>query len=183
MNRRAAFLIATTDENGVDPHQNPHDTVQTGRALHSLGGAAPHRSQQIKSTLCRSTGPPAAIATTAPPRRRPKSPRDGGRGLQSGYALLPSPAPSQSRRRQSHPVCRAPRKPTTPSSMRAFWPSPTMGHRDLRRLLITGAMSVVRHAGTHSERASPWIAGMLARKPKKLVAMALANKMARIVWA
>ncbi len=58
-----------------------------------------------------------------------------------------------------------------------------MGQRDLRRLLITGTMSVVRHAGTHSERASPWLAGMLARKPKKLVAMALANRMARIVRA
>jgi len=58
-----------------------------------------------------------------------------------------------------------------------------MGQRDLRRLLIIGAMSVVRHAGKRSERANPWLAGMLARKPKKLVAMALANKMARIVWA
>ena len=32
-------------------------------------------------------------------------------------------------------------------------------------------------------RASPWLLGLLVRKPKKLAAVALANKMARIVWA
>jgi len=58
-----------------------------------------------------------------------------------------------------------------------------MGQRDLRRLLITGAMMVVRHAARRGETADPWLAGMLARKPRMLVAVALANRMARIVWA
>ena len=48
-----------------------------------------------------------------------------------------------------------------------------MGQRDLRRLLITGAMAVVRHASRRGEVADPWLAGMLARKPKMLVAVAL----------
>ena len=58
-----------------------------------------------------------------------------------------------------------------------------MGQRDLRRLLITGAMAVVRHAARRGETADPWLARMLARKPKMLVAVALANRMARIAWA
>ena len=58
-----------------------------------------------------------------------------------------------------------------------------MGQRDLRRLLITGAMTVVRHAIRRGETADPWLARMLARKPRMLVAVALANRMARIIWA
>ena len=58
-----------------------------------------------------------------------------------------------------------------------------MGQRDLRRLLITGAMSVIHHASRRGEIWDPWLAGMLARKPKILVAVALANRTARMVWA
>ncbi len=59
-----------------------------------------------------------------------------------------------------------------------------MGQRDLRRLfLITGAMTVVRHAARRGETADPWLARMLAHKPRMLVAVALANRMVRIVWA
>ena len=55
------------------------------------------------------------------------------------------------------------------------------GDESLRRLLVLGATAVIQHAKTG--RASPWLLGLLARKPKKLAAVALANKMARIVWA
>ena len=58
-----------------------------------------------------------------------------------------------------------------------------MGQRDHRRLLITGAMAVVRHAVRRGVTTDPWLAGMLARKPKMLVAVALANRMARIIRA
>ena len=58
-----------------------------------------------------------------------------------------------------------------------------MGQKDLRRLLVTGAMSVVQHASRRGEITDPWLAGMLARKPKKVVAVALANRTARRVWA
>ena len=58
-----------------------------------------------------------------------------------------------------------------------------MGQRDLRRLLIIGAMSVVSSAVRRGETRDPWLARMLARKPRKLVAVALANRMARIAWA
>ena len=56
-----------------------------------------------------------------------------------------------------------------------------MGQRDLRQLLVLGATSVIRHDRPGKEIADPWLRGMLAEKPAKLVAMALANKMARII--
>jgi transposase len=58
-----------------------------------------------------------------------------------------------------------------------------MGERTLRRLLIIGAMSVVRQAVRRGAPAGSWLARMLQRKPRKLVAVALANKTARIAWA
>ncbi|HCE21564.1 MAG TPA: IS110 family transposase [Hyphomonas sp.] len=58
-----------------------------------------------------------------------------------------------------------------------------MGQRDIRRLLILGAMSVVRWRGRNGGQPGTWLAAMLARKPKMLVAIALANKMARMIWA
>jgi transposase len=55
------------------------------------------------------------------------------------------------------------------------------GDENLRRLLVLGATAVIQQA--KRGRASPWLLRLLARKPKKLAAVALANKMARIVWA
>jgi transposase len=58
-----------------------------------------------------------------------------------------------------------------------------MGQRDIRRLLITGAMAVVRWAARKGAAEGSWLARMLAKKPRLVVAIALANKMARSVWA
>ena len=55
------------------------------------------------------------------------------------------------------------------------------GDEDLRRLVVLGATAVIQQA--RPGRASPWLLGLLARKPKKLAAVALARKMARVVWA
>lgn len=57
------------------------------------------------------------------------------------------------------------------------------GERTIRRLLILGASAVVRWAGQRDTSEGTWLARMLARKPKMLVTVALANKTARIVWA
>ena len=58
-----------------------------------------------------------------------------------------------------------------------------MGQRDIRRLLIIGAMTVVRWAVRKGAAKGSWLARMLAEKPRLVVAIALANKMARSVWA
>jgi transposase len=56
------------------------------------------------------------------------------------------------------------------------------GDPALRSVLVVGAMAVIRQAQCHPEKASPWLLALLKRKPKKLVAVALANKNARIAW-
>jgi len=56
------------------------------------------------------------------------------------------------------------------------------GQADIRRLLIIGAMSQVQVVSRKPTSGS-WLARMLIRKPKMLVAIALANKMARKIWA
>lgn len=58
-----------------------------------------------------------------------------------------------------------------------------MGERTLRRLLIIGSSAVVLQASRRGAPEGSWLAKMLARKPRMLVTVALANKMARIVWA
>ncbi|MHC2365140.1 IS110 family RNA-guided transposase [Rhizobium leguminosarum] len=57
-----------------------------------------------------------------------------------------------------------------------------MGNGQLRSLLVTGAMSVLRNTKS-DERVSPWVAKIRKRRPFKVAAVALANKTARIVWA
>ncbi len=57
------------------------------------------------------------------------------------------------------------------------------GDPTLRRLLVLGATSWVRRVSNCLDKASPWLRGMLARKPKKVVAVALAARTARILWA
>jgi transposase len=57
------------------------------------------------------------------------------------------------------------------------------GNERLRQLLVVGAMSVIRFAKPGSKSASAWLLQLLERKPRKLAAVALANKMARILWA
>ena len=55
------------------------------------------------------------------------------------------------------------------------------GNEALRKLVVLGATAVIRFA--RPGHASPWLLNLLARKPKKLAAIALANKMARTLWA
>ena len=58
-----------------------------------------------------------------------------------------------------------------------------MGERTLRRLLIIGSSAVVLQASKRGAPKGSWLERMLARKPRMLVTVALANKTARIVWA
>ena len=61
-------------------------------------------------------------------------------------------------------------------------PISKQGDRYLRRILVVGAHSVLRRA-KQSPQKYPWLTQLLARRPFKVVAVALANKMARIAWA
>ena len=58
-----------------------------------------------------------------------------------------------------------------------------MGQRDLRRLLITGAMAVIQRTTRWGKEPDLWLKRLLDRKPTIKAAIAVANKMARIMWA
>jgi transposase len=56
------------------------------------------------------------------------------------------------------------------------------GDSALRSTLIVGATALLRHIRKGRHKPTPWLASLLERKPPKLVAVALANKFARIAW-
>jgi transposase len=57
------------------------------------------------------------------------------------------------------------------------------GDKSLRRLLVLGASAWLRHARHSPDKASPWLNGLLARRPVKVAVVAQAAKTARIIWA
>jgi transposase len=103
-----------------------------------------------------------AVAAFAPPMQDFRS----GRDFAAWLGLVPRQSSTGGKTRLGR-VCKA-------------------GQRDIRRLLIVGAMAVVRAAvrhGTADRGWGAWLARMLERKPRLLVAVALAAKMARGLWA
>jgi transposase len=57
------------------------------------------------------------------------------------------------------------------------------GDRYLRSLFMAGALAVIRYAKIHGTKHRPWLTALLARRPTKVAAIALANKNARMAWA
>ena len=57
------------------------------------------------------------------------------------------------------------------------------GDRYLRSLFTTGARAVIRYAKIHGTGHRPWLTALLMRRPTKVAAIALANKIARMAWA
>src|SRR5436190_9442311 len=57
------------------------------------------------------------------------------------------------------------------------------GDRYLRSLFVAGALAVIRYAKLHGTDHRPWLTALLARRPTKVAAIALANKLARMAWA
>ena len=56
------------------------------------------------------------------------------------------------------------------------------GDRYLRGLFVAGALAVIRYAKIHGTKHRPWLTALLARRPTKVAAIALANKIARMAW-
>ena len=57
------------------------------------------------------------------------------------------------------------------------------GDRYLRSLFVAGAFAVIRYAKIHGTKHRPWLTALLTRRPTKVAAIALANKLARMAWA
>jgi transposase len=50
-------------------------------------------------------------------------------------------------------------------------------------MFVAGALAVIRYAKIHGTKHRPWLTALLARRPTKIAAIALANKIARMAWA
>ena len=99
------------------------------------------------------------------------------------FAIEVDPAAFQSGRHLAAWLGLTPREHSTGGKQRMGGIS-RAGNERLRALLVNGAMSVIHAVTTRGGKlATPWLLAMLARRPKKLVAVALANKMARMIWA
>ena len=96
-------------------------------------------------------------------------------------ATVTDPAAFRSGRDFAAWVGLVPRQDSTGGKPR-LGPITKQGDRYLRRILVVGAVSMLRRAKLNPER-YPWVTRLLARRPFKVVAIALANKMARVAWA
>lgn len=96
-------------------------------------------------------------------------------------ALVPDPDGFQSGRHFAAWLGLTPRSHSSGGKQRLGSIS-KMGNTELRSLLVVGATAVLRYA-KNNDKALPWLAALLARRPYKVVAVALANKMARIIWS
>ncbi|AVC52560.1 transposase [Rhizobium leguminosarum] len=97
-------------------------------------------------------------------------------------ALAPPPETFQRGRDFAAWLGLVPRQHTTGGKQR-LGSTTKMGERSLRRLLLMGANSVVVWRSRKGATTGSWLAKMLAHKPPMLVRAALANKMARMIWA
>jgi transposase len=96
-------------------------------------------------------------------------------------ATVPDPKVFRSGRDFAAWIGIVPREDSTGGKQK-LGPISKQGDRYLRRILVVGACAVLRYARQHPEK-YPWLTQLLARKQFKVVAVALANKMARTAWA
>jgi transposase len=108
-----------------------------------------------------------------------------GIGLITASALaatIPDPRSFRSGRHLAAWIGLVPRQSGTGGKVRLGHIS-KQGDRYLRRLLVLGASTLMRHARGRSSVMAAWINGLLARRPASVVKTAIANKLARIAWA
>src|ERR1035437_9097177 len=96
-------------------------------------------------------------------------------------ATVPDPKAFRSGRDLAAWIGLVPRQDSTGGKQK-LGPISKQGDRYLRRILVVGACAVLKQARRQPEK-YPWLTQLLARRPFKVVAVALANKMARIAWA
>jgi transposase len=116
-----------------------------------------------------------------PSRRLETIPGIGVIGATAVVATITDPAAFKSGRDLAAWIGLVPRQNSSGGKERLGCIS-KQGDQYLRRLLVTGAAAVLRHARAHPDK-HPWLLQLLARRPAKVVMVALANKMARIAWA
>ena len=96
-------------------------------------------------------------------------------------ATIPDPKIFRSGRDFAAWIGLVPRQDSTGGKQR-LGPISKQGDQYLRRILVVGAHAILKRA-RHQPEKYPWVARLLGRKPFRVVAVALANKMARVAWA
>jgi transposase len=114
-------------------------------------------------------------------KRLESIPGIGVLGATAIAATVPDPKAFRSGRDLAAWIGLVPRQDSTGGKQK-LGPISKQGDQYLRRILVVGAHAVLRRARQQPEK-YPWLTQLLARKPFKVVAVALANKMARIAWA
>jgi len=152
----------------ADAHASPVVLAAELQALQTMIGAidkrimAQHRSSEASQRL-------------------ESIPGIGITGASAIAAAVPDPKIFRSGRDFAAWIGIVPRQDSTGGKAK-LGPISKRGDRYLRRILVVGACAVLRYARQRPEK-YPWAAQLLARKPFKVAAVALANKMARIAWA
>ena len=163
-------IIASEQETGLpaDAHASLVVLAAELQAMQTMIGAidkrimAQHRSSEVSQRL-------------------ESIPGIGVTGATAIAAMVPDPTVFRSGRDFAAWVGIVPRQDSTGGKQK-LGPISKRGDRYLRRILVVGACAVLRYA-RHRPEKYPWLTHLLARKPFKVVAVALANKMARIAWA
>jgi transposase len=114
-------------------------------------------------------------------KRLQSVPGIGVLGATAIVATVPDPKVFRSGRDFAAWVGLVPREDSTGGKQK-LGPISKQGDRYLRRILVVGACAVLKQARQQPEK-YPWLTQLLARRPFKVVAVALANKMARVAWA
>ncbi len=114
-------------------------------------------------------------------RRLRSIPGIGIIGATAIAATVPDPKVFRSGRDFAAWIGLVPRQDSTGGKQK-LGPISKQGDQYLRRMLVVGAHAVLKLARQHPEK-YPWLTRLLARRPFRVVAVALANKMARIAWA
>jgi transposase len=119
--------------------------------------------------------------TNAASRRLAKVPSIGPVGSAMLVMKTPDPAAFKSGRQFAAWIGLTPKDHSTAGRQRLGVIS-RAGDEALRSTLVVGATAVIRQVRAGRAEPSPWLARLLTRKPPKLAAVALANKVARIAW-
>ena len=114
-------------------------------------------------------------------RRLRSIPGIGIIGATAIAATVPDPKVFRSGRDFAAWIGLVPRQDSTGGKQK-LGPISKQGDQYLRRMLVVGAHAVLKLARQQPEK-YPWLTRLLARRPFRVVAVALANKMARIAWA
>jgi len=147
-------LIPLTHELGIVKHQ----ILQTDRNI-----AKVHRSSDLSKRLETIPGVGPIIATRVIAEVADPSSFESGRAFSAWIGLVPKQHSSGGREKLGSITKK--------------------GNPELRRLLVAGAMSMIIRAKQDGFTRHPWLVRLLERKPTKVAAIALANKMGRMIWS